>query len=221
MDMDTILQENEEIAAENTALKQCITDLKKEIDCLMSYLLDKTASNCVLAFSDGHYNESIRQCCIDLQGMNVGIKNIKPAIESVLKHIVGVTPERLPHYTTCSRMLIETKALALQQIYKEVGEDDNACLHSDGTSKFRRHYSSYQLSTEKSSYSIGLQEIACGTAANTLETLKWIIQDIELVAEQDAGIKVLASIKNTMSDCAGKFWRIISLTYFQQLLKTG
>ena len=63
--------------------------------------------------------------------------------------------------------------------------------------------------------------IACGTAANTLEALKWVIQDIELVAEQDAGIKVLASIKNTMSDCAGKFWRIISLTYFQQLLKTG
>ena len=191
--------DSQDIIAENTTLHQNVAILKKEIDELKSEL-ELAKKSTVETFADGKYLDGVRQCCIELLSMNVGVKNVQPVILSVLKHIADISVERLPHLTTCSRILTEMKALSLQQVYEKVTENDNACIHSDGTTKFGKHYSSYQISTEDSSYSIGLQEIACGSAANTLEALKCILQDIELVAGKHAGNKVLASIQNTMSD---------------------
>ena len=46
--------------------------------------------------------------------------------------------------------------LAYDQISEEMDTQDNITLHSDGG----EHYVSYQLSTEHSSYSLGLCEIS-------------------------------------------------------------
>ena len=45
-------------------------------------------------------------------------------------------------------------------------------MHSDDTSKFGEHYGSYQISTEKSVYSLGLCEMLTGSAELTLHTFQ-------------------------------------------------
>ena len=69
-------------------------------------------------------------------------------------------------------------------------------LHSDGTSKFGEHYGSYQSSTEKSVYFLGLCEMLTGSAELTLHTFKQIINDLDLVARKSGD--VVSKIKNTM-----------------------
>ena len=71
-------------------------------------------------------------------------------------------------------MLAEMKCLAYQQISDEVGSQENATLHSDGTSKFGHHYGSYQISTDASVYSLGLCDMLTGSAELTLHSLKEI-----------------------------------------------
>ena len=47
---------------------------------------------------------------------------------------------------------------------------------------------------------LGLSEMLTGSAEKTLDTLKQILDDIELVAGKGTCMKLLANIKNTMSD---------------------
>lgn len=82
------------------------------------------------------YLDSVRQCCIELVAMNVGIKNVDPVIRCVLKHIVSVEVKELPHSI---RMFAEMKGLACQQL-AELSKQDNLTLHSEGTSKYWQHY---------------------------------------------------------------------------------
>ena len=107
--------------------------------------------------------------------MNVSTKQIEPVIRSVLKNIASFEVDELPKPSTLTGMLAEMKCIAYQQISDEVNQHDYLTLHSDGTSKFGEHYSSYQISTESSAYSLGLCEMLTGSADLTLNTLKQIL----------------------------------------------
>ena len=56
------------------------------------------------------------------------------------------------------------------------------------------------MSTPDSAYSLGLSEMLTGSADGTLNTLKIILSDIDLVVGEGTGNKILRCIKNTMSD---------------------
>ena len=111
----------------------------------------------------------------------MGIRQVKPVIRSVFKNIAGFEVEKLPQPGTLVRMYAEMKGLAYQQI-EEGSKQDNLTLHSDGTTKFGQHYGSFQISTGGSPYTLGLSEMLTGSAERTLDTLKQILDDIELVA---------------------------------------
>ena len=145
------------------------------------------------------YHDNVRQCCLDLLGLNVGIRQVEPVIRSVLKNIAGFEVDNLPQPGTLVRMYAEMKGLAYQQI-EEISKQDNLILHSDGTTKFGQHYGSFQISTGESAYTLGLSEMLTGSAEKTLDTLKQILDDIELVTGESTSKTLLANIKNTMSD---------------------
>ena len=132
--------------------------------------------------------------------MNVATKQVEPVIRSVLKNIASIDVEALPRQSTLTGMLAEMKCLAYQQISDEICQEENLTLHSDGTSKFGEHYESYQISTEKGVYSLGLCEMLTGSAELTLHLLKQIMHDLDLVAGAGSGNVLVAKIKNTMSD---------------------
>ena len=146
------------------------------------------------------YLEGVRQCCIELLSLNVGMKNIEPIIRSVLRHMVKVEVDTLPKPSTLVEMMVEMKGLACQQLAEQLTITDKLTLHSDGTSKFGQHYGGFQVSTPDSAYSLGLSEMLTGSAEVTLSTLKIILSDINLVVGEGTGNKILSCIKNTMSD---------------------
>ena len=143
------------------------------------------------------YMDNVRQCCIELLSLNVGLKQIEPVIKSVLHNIASMAS---PSPSTLVNMLAEMKGLACQQLGEVLIQERNLTLHSDGTSKFGLDYVGFQMSTETSAYSLGLSEMVTGSACQTLTTFKQILQDIELIAGAGTGEKIVGLIKNTMSD---------------------
>ena len=162
--------------------------------------LSELESNIVHIKSGQKFADGVRQCCIELLSMNVATKQVEPVIRSVLKNIASIDVEALPRQSTLTGMLAEMKCLAYQQISDEICQEENLTLHSDGTSKFGEHYESYQISTEKGVYSLGLCEMLTGSAELTLHLLKQIMHDLDLVAGAGSGNVLVAKIKNTMSD---------------------
>ena len=79
-------------------------------------------------------------------------------------------------------------------------------LQTDGTTKFDEHYATYDVRTSETeiSYTLGLRHVFSGSAQDTLETLKEILDDIDSVqlalGKNVVSAKVVAKIKNTMSD---------------------
>ncbi|CAC5376804.1 unnamed protein product [Mytilus coruscus] len=95
---------------------------------------------------------------------------------------------RLPSAGVKSRLLIEAKRVAQKQIVEEmlsyeydlpdkidpntyIGSKGN-CLHQDATSKFHKHYQSFQLTThDNKTLSVGLNEVGSGDAASIMSSL--------------------------------------------------
>ena len=147
------------------------------------------------------YLDSVRQCCIELLSLNVGIKNVDPIIRCVLRHIVSFEIKELPKTATLTRMYAEMKGIACQQLSEELQKGENFTLHSDGTSKFGQHYYSFQVSTSESTYSLGLAEMLSGSATLVLSTFQQILFDLTLTVQSSGPSNVILSkIKNTMSD---------------------
>ena len=97
------------------------------------------------------------------------------------------------------------KLVSYQQIGEELQDKENVTLHCDGTTKFGDKYVSYQISSEDSAYSIGLADMQAGTALQTLDILKGILQEVERVCHiatgtNNVGAQILGTVKNTMSD---------------------
>ena len=123
------------------------------------------------------YHDNVRQCCLELLSLNVGIRQVEPVIRSVLKNVEGYEVGDLPKTGTLVRMYSELKGLAYQQVAEELSKATNLTLHSDGTSKFGQHYGSFQISSQTaegtiSAYSLGLSEMVTGSAEKTSELIK-------------------------------------------------
>ena len=143
------------------------------------------------------YLNSVRQCCMELMSLNVSTQNVEKVIRSVLQHIAGMNVENLPKPSTLIQMTSEMKGLACQQLAEQLTRTKDLTLHNDGTSKFGQHYGRFQVSLPDSSYSLGLCEMLTGSADLTLKLLQMILADIEAVAGDGIGDKILANIKRS------------------------
>ena len=92
-------------------------------------------------------------------------------------------------------LMAEMRGLACQQLSEQLTTADNLTLHSDGTSKFGQHYGGFQVSTPDSAYSLGLSEMLTGSADGTLNTLKIILSDIDLVVGEGTGNKICGALR--------------------------
>ena len=204
---DCIVKETKQLYAQTKLVDKEMIELRKELydvvderDSLLQRILELQLDKFETKEHRQKYLDNVRQCCIELLSMNVGIKNVEPVIRCVLKHMTGIMVDELPQSTTLVRMLAEMKGLSCQQIVEELHDHDNLTLHSDRTTKFGQHYYSFQVSTPSSTYSLGLSEMLTGSTTQVLHTFRQILSDVELVAGPKAGGLILAKIKNTMSE---------------------
>ena len=136
-------------------LKQSMKNKDSEYEALLmenEELIEAQTAETVSTFDSGRFKDSVRQCCIELLSLNVGICNVEPIIRTVMCNIGGIKVDRLPKYSTLVNMLSEMKVIAYAQLSEESADSQHTTLHSDGTTKFGHHYGSFQLSTDKSAY---------------------------------------------------------------------
>lgn len=180
-------------------LEQENLDLKEAVEELVT-------ENNVVAFQGGKYVDDIRACCYELLSLNVGVRSVKPVIETVLKNVAHKSVDRLPSKTTLCSMMLECLTLAQAQLGEELAKEDADyyTLQTDGTSKYGDHFGTYDVSTNDSTYHLGLRQVFSGSAQTTLDTLIEILDDLDTVCgalgSSRVSGKILAKLKNTMSD---------------------
>lgn len=83
-------------------------------------------------------------------------------------------------------------------------EKEHHTLQSDGTTKYGEHYTTYDVSTVGGSYMLGLCHVFSGSAQDSLNTFKEILEDLDTVQTElgasQVSSKIVSKLKNTMSD---------------------
>ena len=176
-------------------LQSTLDFVGNERDCLLQRVEELESQTFGTKEHRQKYLDNVRQCCMELLALNVGIKNVDAVIRCVLKHIASFEVKELPHSSSLVRMLAEMKGLACQQLAEELSNEQCVTLHSDGTSKYGQHYYSFQISTCDSAYSLGLTEMLAGSTSQVLHTFKHILSDLELGAGPKSGSILLSKIK--------------------------
>ena len=83
-------------------------------------------------------------------------------------------------------------------------ENSSRTLHTDGTSKFGKHYGTYDVVTDQGqTLTAGIREVSSGDTKTQLNVLIDIFSEIEeslQSSEENVSNKIISSIKNIMSD---------------------
>ena len=203
-DDDAVVEELIHYHEEIEKLNEQITFLEKDNIELKEQVEGFLKSDDITSFEGGKYSDDIRACYYELMSMNVGLRNIETIIRSVLNKIAHKSIGRLPSYALASQMLAESLVVAQAQLAEKLVTSEHNTLHSDGTTKFGAHYGAVEVSTESGTYTIGIRNMFSGSAQSTLDVFKEILEDIDAIntslGRDSALTKIVASIKNTMSD---------------------
>ena len=198
---DAMESERSKLRDEVAELEQENLELRSTVQEIMS-----ESKEDLVTFEKGKYTDDVRACCYELLSLNVGVRNVKAVIKSVLKNIVHKSAGRLPQKTVLCDMMIECLTLAQAQLGEELSSEEGTgyTIQTDGTTKFSQHFSTYDICTADSTYRLGLRHVFSGSAQNTLETLTEILEDIDVVQKEcgrsAVSATIIAKIKNTMSD---------------------
>lgn len=202
---------NYQTSAKKAELRQETESLKKKISSLdsdnaeMSETLESILSSKeITTFESGRYTDDVRACVYELLSLNVGVRNIAPVIRCVLNNIAHKSVGRLPSYGLTCQMILESLTIVQAQLGEKLSQTVRYnTLQTDGTAKFGEHYATYDVRTSETeiSYTLGLRHVFSGSAQDTLETLKEILDDIDSVqlalGKNAVSAKVVAKIKNT------------------------
>ena len=191
------------------ALHQEIQSLKDKVSSLdlenaeMSETIENIlSSEEIMTYEGGKYTDNVRTCVYELLSLNVGVRNIAPAIRCVLKNIAQTSVGRLPSYGLTCQMIVESLAVVQAQLGEKLSKTQAfSTLQTDGTTKFGEHYATFDVRVCESKR---LRHVFSGAAKDTLETLKKILDDLDSVqlalGRDSVSAKIVAKIKNTMSD---------------------
>ena len=186
--------------------------------------------NEIQTFEDGEYVLPIREVVMNLVKMNIGHRNIVPAIWIVIEKLTSQKLGRLPSYGTINTIVHEAKCLALLQAGKEMlsdkdGKEPAAILMEDATSKRRKTYNAVVISTSKGLKNVSLPNLAQENAETLVDITKETFNEIANVLgrvdgndEMEIARQLYSSIKGTMSDSCEvmkKFNRLMSEEFSQ------
>ena len=219
-------------ADKKKALRQEIEELKTKMlsaDLDNAQLRDEMdeilKSDEIVTFEHGKYTDNVRACIYELLSLNVGVRNVAPIIRCVLGNIVHKDVERLPSHSLTCQMIVESLAIAQAQLGEKLSDVGSFnTIQTDGTTKFGDHFITYDIATPQTSYMLGLRHVFSGSAQNTLETFKEILDDLDAVQEalgrHAVSAKIVQALKNTMSDrhSAQKLFNEILTDYHSSIL---
>ncbi|CAC5393061.1 unnamed protein product [Mytilus coruscus] len=153
-------------------LSEVIEDSKMEIDDLHDNIekqIDENNDNSemldIMTFktrnsSQGRpYNSNIRQIYYFMRSHWVGVEHIGPILKYIFD-MFNIQYSELPSSSSALLFDKETSILSKEQMSEIFNENDNLAMHRDATTKSGRHFYAVKLSNAKSTYTLGLQELA-------------------------------------------------------------
>ena len=231
--LDTVTKDSskkrKELSYEAKLLKEKIASLDLSFAEASEGLQSLLASEEITTFENGKYTNDIRACIYELLSLNVGVRNISPIIKCVLKNVVHKKAQRLPSYGLTCSMILESLAVLQAQLGQELSDFDGfSTLQTDGTTKFGNKYAAYDVRVPETNatFALGLRHVFSGSASDTLDTFKEILDDIDAVqcqiGESPVSNAIILKIKNTMSDrhSAEKLFKNILEDFRAEVLPT-
>ena len=194
---------------EISELEEKVKNLNKEnkdLKELVSLLQDQK-----ITFQNGRYVDDIRETIMQLLNLNVSMNKVNEVIRVVLRNLASIEVDRLPSNAVKTRLLVEARNLAHKQVAEAMasGGESGNCFHGDGTTKYHRHYQSFQITSSGNTLSFGFQEMAGQDSGALLNTFTSAIDELTDVITSDDEDKeklvseLIVSIRSTMSDqCA-------------------
>lgn len=136
---------------------------------------------------------------------NVSIANISPVIRSVASNLFNTSLDRLPSTILLVNMAVEMKQIAKMRAVEAIQQDPTSTLHTDATTKFGRKFTGYQVTTKEASFSLEIFKMDVRSTQRTLDVMLDLPSDVGTVCKagdvmDDAHAKIIANVKNTMSD---------------------
>ena len=197
-----------------------IVSLKQEIKEKESRILELEQLNSLLddpiieSFQEGRYVSEVRETIMSLvTEFGVSQKKVNGVIQTVLSKLAGKELSSLPSTGVKSRLLIEAKCIAQMQVAEELlkskPEDITGnCLHQDGTSKYQRHFQSFQVTTpELKTFSLGLSAVGSADADTLMSTFQDLLSDLSAsiqgksdMSDEHKVRQLVSTIVATMSD---------------------
>ncbi len=197
--------------SENDKMKQLndeIKNLENENEILKEEVNDLMQEDEVATFHGGRYSDTVRQVCYILLSEGVTMSKAEKVIRTVLSKLGQRECGRLPGKSTLSNMAAESDLLSKMQVGQILLDEACNTLHLDGTRKKFREYSSFQVTTGSGEgYSLGIEEMAGGTASDYMASTKDIMKEISTLlststceGKENVEASLLNTIKNTMTD---------------------
>ena len=163
-------------------LKQQISILENE-KCEVEEKLSSYMEGLMKTKENGHYNDTVRATYQDLVMMGVGINNIEKVVRTVLTNFTNMNIKRLTKATFARLMYTESRRLSQLQVAESLLKDyDSSCrtLHTDGTSKFGKHYGTYDVVTDQGQTLIaGIREVSSSDTETQLNVLLIFCQKLK------------------------------------------
>ena len=165
--------------------------------------LDNFKSNKIQLFKKGQYSNSIRAAYQDLiSSAGVSVNKVDKVADIVLTQIAEIQVVRLPKSTFAKDIAIKSRGVAQYQIASELSRNcTNMTLHSDGTTKHDRFYTTFDVINEKGKLLVcGLREVGAADALSQLDLFCEIFDDVCSCLENIDEIinKTFINIKNLM-----------------------
>ena len=113
--MDNFKQQT---STKKTELLGDIKRLKEEVSALdsnnaeLNETIESILSCEVTTFKGGKYTEDVRACVYELLSLNVGVRNVAPIIQCVMKSMAHKSVSRLPSHGLTCQMILESLTVA-------------------------------------------------------------------------------------------------------------
>ena len=166
----------------------------------------------IQTFEDGQYVLPIREVVLNLINMNIGHRNIVPAIQVVIDKLTNSKLARMPSYGTINKIVYEAKCLVLLQAGKAMlrdreGKAPSNILLEDATSKKRRTYNAVVIGTSEGLKTINLPTLVTEDSETLVNITKAAFDEVSCVLAKlegktaiDVSTELYRTIKGTMSD---------------------
>ncbi|XP_066297065.1 uncharacterized protein [Branchiostoma lanceolatum] len=155
------------------------------------------------------FTDGVKQCVMELQGMQVGSNKVPKVIETVARNLFDckLLPKDLPQKSTTCNLAAQAYYLGRRKVAEKLADAEHWGLHTDGTSRDGLHVLNFQCVTDNEQLSLGYLPVAEETASSVLESTQAVVKELSEIHPQNDPSKVqqtlLEGLQTTMTDrCA-------------------